>query len=626
MRVLVVEDNPADALLVQEYLRVGAPPIRTTVLPRVADAVRLVAAEPVDAVLLDMTLPDADGLEAVRKLRAANSNVPIVILSGGEDEKLATDAVQAGAQDYLIKGHVDELTLRRALRYAVERQQLLERLARSEAKLQEENALLRRVADAAGRVFSTLDPRAIVNLLMSEARRMWGKKVTLYALRQNGELAYADGPSRESADNFVRTAFNGRVTKVAADRARLALPICGTSGRNEWLLDVRDEAGRSFDENDVFALELLRHYIDIAIQNVALFGELQSQRASVLHLNQLKDDMIAVLAHDFKGPLTTIIGFTELLEQRMLEGDESDNALRTIRTSATRLAGLANDTLALSRVEQGELNLAADPVNIAEMIADIADGLRATREITVENTAAEPIVRGDPARLHQVFENLIGNAVKYSAAGTPIAVRICETESSLRVAVIDNGIGIPPDELKFLFERFTRASNAKKSKIKGTGLGLYLAKTLVERHGGNIEVQSTLGEGSMFSVVLPRLHAGAGGLVRALVVTADENIGPFVLHELRTHGYATRWDKLLSHATERLEVETFDVVIVDRDSIGDVDTIERRAQETPFVLIGIGRPGDEHPPWSAVLPKPFLASQLHATLTRAMLARRSIGA
>jgi len=626
VRVLVVEDNPADALLVQEYLRVGTPPIQTLVAPRITDAIATLGREGVDAVLLDMTLPDANGLEAVRKLRAAHPNLPIVILSGGEDEQLATDAVQAGAQDYLVKGHVDDLTLRRALRYSVERQQLLERLARGEAKLQEENVLLRRVADAAGRVFSTLDPRAIVNLLMSEARRMWGKDVTLYALRSNGELAFADGPSRRPADDFVRTAFNGRVTMLADDRERLALPICGTSGRNEWLLDVRDANGESFDENDVFALELLRHYIDIAIQNVALFGELQSQRANVLHLNQLKDDMIAVLAHDFKGPLTTIIGFTELLEQRVLEGEESDNALRTIRNSATRLAGLANDTLAISRVEQGELNLAADPVNVADMIGEVADGLRATREVVVENTAAEPIVRGDPARLHQVFENIIGNAVKYSETGTPICVRICENMNTLRISVSDGGIGIPPEELKFLFERFTRASNAKKSKIKGTGLGLYLAKTLVERHGGNIEVQSALGEGSTFTIVLPRLHEGAGGLVRALIITADENLGPFVLHELRTHRYAARWDKLLSHALERLDVEAFDVVIVDRDSIGDVRAVEQRSVEAPFALIGIGRPGDESPPWFSSLPKPFLASQLHATLARATLARRSIGA
>ncbi len=99
--------------------------------------------------------------------------------------------------------------------------------------------------------------------------------------------------------------------------------------------------------------------------------------------------------------------------------------------------------------------------------------------------------------------------------------------------------------MKFLFERFTRASNAKRSQIKGTGLGLYLAKTLVERHGGNIQVQSKLAEGSTFTIVLPRMRDGVGGVLRVLAVTGDENLGPYILHELRTHGYASRRDKTL---------------------------------------------------------------------------------
>lgn len=626
MRVLIVEDNPADALLVQEYLRVGKAPMETAVAARVAEAVSYLQATPVDALLLDMTLPDAEGLEAVRKIRAAAPRVPIVILSGREDEDLATEAVQSGAQDYLIKGHADELTLRRAIRYAVERQQLLDRLAQSEEKLQVENVLLRRITGAAGRVFSTLDPRAIVNLLTSEARRLWGNGVTLYAMRQTGELVATDGDHR-AADDFLRGSFNARGAVLDETRARLALPVVGTSGRNEWVLDVRLPDANVFDDNDVFALELLRHYMGIAIQNVALFGELQSQRASVLHLNQLKDDLIAVLAHDFKGPLTTIIGFTELLEQRMLEGEESDSALRTIRASASRLANLANDTLALSRVEQGELNLAADPVDLGQMLGEIAQELRAERDVRIDIETAEPVVRGDPARLRQVFENIVGNAVKYSPQGEPVDVRICEAGPMLRVSVTDRGIGVPADELKFLFERFTRASNAKRSKIKGTGLGLYLAKTLVERHGGNIEVRSAVGEGSTFTIVIPRVREGAGGLLRVLVVTADENLGPFVMHELRANGFAARLDSLFAAALERLDVEGYDVVIVDCESIKtDLAALERRAREVPFVIIGIGGRPEENLPWIASLPKPFLTSQLHGALARARLVRSPVEA
>jgi len=620
MKVLIVEDSSTDARVVRRYLRDGQGTVSAA--STLADAVAQAEKEPFDAIVLDMSLPDAEGVDTVRRMREAAPHVPIVVLSGFEDDAMATAAMQAGAQDYLIKGQVDEIGLRRALRYAIERQQLRDRLEASEARLQEENVILRRLADAAGRVFATLDVRAVVGLLAAEARRLWGGSVTLFALRSSGELACADagGASRPDADALVYRALASRRPLLDDARTRLLLPIAGTSGRNEWVLDITNASG-SFGENDVFALELLRQYVGIAIQNVALFGELQSQRASVIQLNQLKDDLIAVLAHDFKGPLTTIIGFTELLEQHALEGEDADGALRTIRQSATRLAGLANDTLALSRVEQGELNLAADPVNVAEIAKDTVDSMLPQRQIDLDVRAADPVVRGDPARLRQVFENVIGNAIKYSKDETRVEVRVTETESTVRIAVTDHGIGIPADEMKFLFERFTRASNAKRSSIKGTGLGLYLAKTLVERHGGNIQVQSTLGEGSTFTIVLPRMRDGLGGVLRVVAVTADENLGPYLLHELRAHGYAARCDKTLTAALERLAVEQADIVVVDRDTIhSDVSGLFKRAAETqpPVALIAIGGDSAEpKEPWSATLPNPFLGTDLQTALAGA---------
>ncbi|HEV3155157.1 MAG TPA: hybrid sensor histidine kinase/response regulator [Candidatus Baltobacteraceae bacterium] len=627
MRVLIVEDSSTDARIVQRLIRHASDGAAVSAASRLSDALAMVERDPFDVIVLDMTLPDAEGIDAVRRMRAAVPRVPIVILSGLENEEIATEAMQAGAQDYLMKGRVDEVGLYRALRYAIERQQLLDRLAASEARLQEENVILRRLADAAGRVFATLDVRAVVGLLAAESRRLWGGSVALYALRSSGELVSTEAPGsgRQMPDAFVYDALGSRRPLLNDDRTRLTLPIPGTSGRNEWVLDITNASGK-FGENDVFALELLRQYVGIAIQNVALFGELQSQRASVIQLNQLKDDLIAVLAHDFKGPLTTIIGFTELLEQHALEGEDADGALRTIRQSALRLASLANDTLALSRVEQGELNLAADPVNVAEIAKETVESLLPQREIVLDVRAADPVVRGDPARLRQVFENLIGNAIKYSSDESPVEVRVTETDSTVRVAITDRGIGIPPDEMKFLFERFTRASNAKRSPIKGTGLGLYLAKTLVERHGGTIQVQSTLGEGSTFTVVLPRMRDGLGGVLRVLAVTADENLGPYVLHELRSHGYAARRDKTLTAALERLDVEQADIVIVDRDTITSepAGLFHRAASASPRVgLIAIGgdRASESAEPWDATLPNPFLGTDLQTAVQQANQSR-----
>lgn len=626
MRVLIVEDRAADARLVKQCLLNGKALFNVDLAERFSDALHLARVRPPDAILLDLTLPDAGALEAVERLRAMLPKVPILLLGSKEDDALATAAVKSGAQDYLIKSELDQTSLRRALQYAIERQQLLDRLASSEARLAEENVTLRRLTDSAARVFATLEVRAVVNLLAAEARRLWGGRVALYALRSTGHLVCIDaqGGERPKADGFLTEAFTSEKPVLSPNRLRLALPVPGTGGRNEWALDISSESA-PFGESDVFALELLRQYVGIAIQNVALFGELQSQRASVLQLNQLKDDLIAVLAHDFKGPLTTIIGFTELLEQHALEGADADGALRSIRQSASRLAALANDTLSLSRVEQGELNLAADPMNIADLVRETINDLRGERAIEIQTPAGDAVVRGDPARLRQVLENIIGNALKYSPRDQPIIVRIAQSDESVRVSVEDHGIGVPADEIKFLFERFTRASNAKRSKIEGTGVGLYLAKTLVERHGGTIEVQSAVGKGSTFTVVLPRMRHGLGGVLRIIMLTADEKLGPYVLHELRGHGFAARQDKTLTAVLERLAVEEADIVIVDRDTVtSDMYSLFKRARaaEPRIGLIRISAASraarrSAKAPWDASLPNPFLASDLQEAIAQA---------
>ncbi len=588
MRILVVEDTTAQA--------------QQRALERASE-------ETFDVALLDVPAPDAHALECVRNLRAALAQLPVVVLSGVEDEELAGRVLQAGAQDFLIKDRVDETALRRALRNAIERQKLVDRVANSQARLQEENALLRGLTDAAQRIFATLDARAIVDVLAAEARRLVGGSAALYG----------KGPK---PDEFLSEAFAARKPTLSADGMRVAMPIPGTSGRNEWILDIR-ASGNVFGENDVFALDLLRQYSAIAIQNVALFAELQSQRSSVIRANALKDDLIALLAHDFKGPLTTVIGFTELLEQHAVEGEEADAACRTILQSAARLTKLADDTLGLSRVEQGDLNLDADPINLAALVADAAEPFLSEREIRVRIEAQEPVVRGDSARLRQVLENIIGNAVKYSPDGQPVDIAVKENERSVRVSVSDSGIGIPANEMKLMFERFRRGSNAKRSNIKGTGLGLYLAKTLVERHGGTIQVRSIIDRGSEFTIVLPRMRDGVGGILRVAVLTSDANLAPYVLHELRSHAQTARHDKTLTALLARIDVEQPDVVIVDRDTIGtDLQSLFARAAQAkpPIGLVAVGagmKDAAADLPWHAVLPNPFLGSDLREAIALA---------
>ena len=623
MRILIIEDNPADAYLVREYLRAGDTSNESEIAERISSGIQAIAKTHFDVVLLDMSLPDGGGLEAVKRVHAVAPDLPIVILSGQQDEALAMQAVQEGAQDYLVKGHVDEFILRRALNYAIERQQLLDRLAASEGRLKNENQLLRRITDAAGRLFSMLDAKEIVRLLAAEARHLFGgTAVLIYTIADDGEVASLDGDANAQPDAFVRRGFALRGALLDGGRHRVALPIAGTTGNNEWLLDLHLPPETPFDENDVFALDILRQYIGIAIQNIALFGELESQRADVIKVNQLKDDLIAVLAHDFKGPLTSIIGFSELLMDRLVEGEEAVAALHTIHGSALRLSHLADDTLTLSRAEQGELRMADDTVDVGALVTEIANTLRGQRQIELEESVADWCVPGDAERLRQVLENIISNAIKYSPQGDAVGIKIDGDASQVRVAVSDRGIGVPEDEIQFLFDRFSRGSNAKHSAIKGTGLGLYLAGSLVRGHGGRIEVESRLNEGSTFTVVLPRHRRSSRVSFRVELISADDESGPFIVHVLRGEGYAIRRDRDFKHARKRLVAQPADCFIVDCEGdVGGLETFYQEAQDlggSP-AFVAIGGKEAEGIPWATRLPKPFLSADLLAALERVRL-------
>lgn len=617
VRVLIVEDNPADAYLVSEYLRSGDDSADVQIVSRISEATEALAVERADAILLDMSLPDGQGLEVVDRIRAVAGNTPIVILSGLQDEALATQAVKAGAQDYLIKGHVDDIVVRRAVRYAIERERLQLRLALSEERLRAENARLEFLTRIATRLFSTMDAPSLVNVLAAEAAQLANGRARVFVRRDDGviePLESLDG----SPDEFTRSAFEQKALVKASDR-RLALGIGNAGGRNRWLLDITSATQEPFEEGAVAALELLGRYIGIALENMALLHEVQTQRARVIEMNSTKDDLIAVLAHDFRGALTPIMGFSELISQGDLDGKEAKEAAATILESARRLAALAGDTLELSRVEKGELTFDERPLNVVDIVQVVAAELRGQRQVDIENRAEEPLVSCDPRRLLQVFENVIGNAIKYSPNGSPVSVVVREDEDTLCVDVIDRGIGVPAEEIPFLFERFSRASNARLSSIAGTGVGLHLTNELVRRHGGRIDVRSSLNEGSTFTVVLPKFHPGAHGLTRVLVVSQDPDLAPFVEYLLRANGYVVRHDTDPGRAVERMRIEHTDVVLVDCASLpGAVPEVAAAASalEPPARLISVGVP----PPgthWFASVAKPVLSEEILGAVRRA---------
>jgi PAS domain S-box-containing protein len=220
--------------------------------------------------------------------------------------------------------------------------------------------------------------------------------------------------------------------------------------------------------------------------------------------DQQRQDFIAMVAHDLKNPLTTMKGYAQLLQRR---GAYSERNVATIVSQANRLERLIDDLRDVARIDAGQLALDRAPVDLAALVRTNVEESRALSEAhTIDlETPDEPVIGAwDAGRLAQVIENLLSNAVKYSPDGGAIHVCVTANEHEAQLVVIDEGIGIPPEALARVFERFYRSDTGVAANRKGLGLGLYISKALVEAHGGTIAVEPLSPTGSAFSVTLPR--------------------------------------------------------------------------------------------------------------------------
>ena len=226
-------------------------------------------------------------------------------------------------------------------------------------------------------------------------------------------------------------------------------------------------------------------------------------------LERVRRDFVANVSHELRTPLTAIQGFAETLLGGAIDDQENRGRfLEIIRDHARRLARLTDDLLKLSEIEADRMELEFRPVGVAELIDDCAETTRLRVEerhhiLQVDYPDGLPPVRGDRNRLAEVLLNLLDNAVQYTPPGGRLSVRARAVEGAVQITVSDNGIGIPQADQERIFERFYRVDVARSREVGGTGLGLSIAKHIVEAHGGQLWVESTVGQGSDFHFSIP---------------------------------------------------------------------------------------------------------------------------
>lgn len=229
---------------------------------------------------------------------------------------------------------------------------------------------------------------------------------------------------------------------------------------------------------------------------------------------RLKDEFVALVSHELRNPLTSVKGYAQLLRLQFEQShhepltEQEQLCLRVIEEEVDRLTGLASDVIDVARLQSGRLELRLDDVELVELVRRVAVRQQittTTHPIAVQTDLEVHWLQADKTRLEQVLVNLIGNAIKYSPAGGPVEIqlRLSPDGQQVQVSVQDHGIGIPREQQSRLFGRFVRATNAAAAGISGTGLGLFLCRELIERHGGQIWVESEEGQGTTMAFGLP---------------------------------------------------------------------------------------------------------------------------
>ena len=294
-----------------------------------------------------------------------------------------------------------------------------------------------------------------------------------------------------------------RLTRALGISSYMCVPLRTVHRTIGSLAFALTDPDRRFSRHDLQFAEELARRAAIAIENAHAYDE--TRRA-----NQVKDEFLATLSHELRTPLNAILGYARMVRQRAIPEEGRDRALGAIERNANVLAQIVGDVLDVSRIVSGKLVLARDRVNVQELVAHSIESimpgaLEKHIAVHVEAPDAGPIViEGDPERLQQVLWNVLSNAVKFTPDGGSIRVTTTRDASAVSVSVNDSGIGISRAFLANVFQPFQQADTRSNRDIGGLGLGLAIARRIVELHDGTITVESEgVGRGSVFVIRLP---------------------------------------------------------------------------------------------------------------------------
>ena len=446
LRILLVEDNPADADLLQEVLSQVDGGLEITLADRLSKAVEfLTKGPPVDAILLDLGLPDSVGLATLERLNSVASHLPILVLTGLEDESLGIEAVRHGAQDYLVKGQTRPNMLLRAIHHAVERKQAEERV--------------RLLSDVTAQLLASDQPQQIVESLCRKAMQHLGCHTFINFLvdEESGRLhlnACAGIP--EETVRQIEWLDLGMAVCGCAARDRCPIVVdhiqhtrdpradlfrafgiqayaCHPLMDQDRVIGTLSFGSRSkaqFNDNEIDLMKTITDHVAIAMQRIRMMQSLERHARTAEAANVAKSQFLTNISHELRTPMNAIMGMTELALEEELTPCVRDY-LQTAKDSADVLLELLNEILDFSRIETGFFQLESVPFSLRRIVEQTLKtmGVRAAEKglellADLPDDLPDQFI-GDPLRLRQILLNLVGNAVKFTKKGE-IVVSVAE--------------------------------------------------------------------------------------------------------------------------------------------------------------------------------------------------------
>jgi signal transduction histidine kinase len=338
-------------------------------------------------------------------------------------------------------------------------------------------------------------------VVFSRGSRQPVERTLLGEILRTGQPVY-----REDMAAHARYAEEREFTELGL-HCRIAAPLLHGPRAFGMISLVRREPS-SFNTEELELVGLLGRLVASAVQNIRAYEAERNTVEELRRLSALRADFVSLVSHELRAPMASVVGSAQTLRERWreLNADQRDSFLALIGNETERLAALIGDVLDTSRIDAGTFTYRFADVDLGALVRDSVAGIALAQDevsVIADVHGELPTVRGDRDRLQQVLTNLLDNAVKYSPAGEKVTVNAFRQNSRVRIEVSDRGPGVPADQQRMIFEKFGRGHTAGSPGKPGTGLGLYIARSIAEAHGGVLEVDSGPTPGATFTLVLP---------------------------------------------------------------------------------------------------------------------------